>query len=72
MMTASPFLAQIATPQPDGRRGEEVGTHAVQGRTPPAPWPVEETEIGLQYVIPGCERRESARPARQYVEGGHG
>lgn len=72
MMTASPFLAQIATPQPDGRRGEGAGTHAAQGRTPPAPWPVEETEIGLQYVIPGYERRESARPARQYVEGGHG
>lgn len=72
MMTASPFLAQIATLQPDGRRGEGAGTHAVQGWTSPAPWPVEETEIGPQYVIPGCERRESARPARQYVEGGHG
>ena len=38
-----------------------------------APWPVEMTEIGWQYVIPGCERRDPtpARPAPDAKEVGH-
>jgi len=58
MSAASPFTARTAPARPERACGEGAGTHAA--------WPVEQTEIGLQYVIPGCERR-SPPP---HVQGG--
>lgn len=67
MMSAGPFRAQNAPARPEGRRqGEGAGVHAAQGAHS-ARWPVEATEIGLQYVIPGCERRT---PHREHSERG--
>jgi len=61
MKPASPFPAS-APVQPDAARGVGAGRHPAPDAPHPAPWPVEMTEIGLQYVIPGCERVALARP----------
>ena len=37
----------------------------LRGGLSPCPWPVEMTEWGLQYVIPGCERRNPPRGSRR-------
>lgn len=65
MKPASPFDARIAPARPEGRRDEGAGTHAGQGAHS-ARFPVEQTDIGLQYVIPGCERRSP--PPRRFKE----
>lgn len=66
MKPASPFDAHSAPARPEGRQGEGAGTHTTQGAHS-ARFPVEATEIGLQYVIPGCERRSPPPP---HVQGG--
>lgn len=65
MKPASPFDARIAPARPEGRQDEGAGTHAGQG-APSARFPIEQTDIGLQYVIPDVS---GARPPPQ-VQGG--
>lgn len=63
MSAVGPFRAQRAPVHPEGQYGEGAGVHAAQG----TPWPIEMTDIGVQYVIPGCERRT---PPREHSERG--
>ena len=53
MKQISPLFSQAATARPRRVCGEGADGHITD-----APWPVELTDIGWQYVIPGCERRD--------------
>ena len=66
MKQIGPLFSHTATTRPGRARGEGADHREAKD----APWPVELTDIGWQYVIPGCERRDDR--ADQNNSGGGG